>query len=512
MAKVVLALLEVATLSHAYGPWVKCLGWNTANQSTAVPLGNIDSCQCQEVAQVSVSTATAAEGCAAEAVLWRRHPTWIAFHIFPAKSETRCVVERCDGRCGGAEVHACEDCIWDSAGGSNFARPDAKLFAGLPQVAKCVRREQVVSYVPRALCPDGMAAILPELGALSEDGGLLPAETAETEFVRLFGPLRLQGQMFQTMQTECSATAHRAVAKICFGDECDEWSKYSLPRCHVSLGLPYEFGDSNFLYAPACERTQQFYCPPGLPVALQLTLKAGSRSATVWAAMLEGLMPAVVSARRTLAVAMSGSAAGYSRVARYAQEWLEHEEMRLGCSPDLALFSISRGLHMLSDGRVGLPMGLCPTCCRTGAGRLRVVFVRSPLARLSSFFHGYWFPQKGHLLKEETSQFQQWVRLILSPVASASPLFEASDLDHVRPAFTESLSDKHVVFCIEDVAGSLRRVETALCKRFGHCTPLPSFPAVRSKPAKFEQLAPDVEQLLKSRFHHDFLALASCGM
>ncbi|CAJ1460197.1 unnamed protein product [Effrenium voratum] len=505
MAKVVLALLEVATLSHAYGPWVKCLGWNTANQSTAVPLGNIDSCQCQEVAQVSVSTATAAEGCAAEAVLWRRHPTWIAFHIFPAKSETRCVVERCDGRCGG---------------GSNFAR-----------------REQIVSYVPRALCPDGMAAILPELGALSEDGGLLPAETAETEFVRLFGPLRLQGQMFQTMQTECSATAHRAVAKICFGDECDEWSKYSLPRCHVSLGLPYEFGDSNFLYAPACERTQQFYCPPGLPVALQLTLKAGSRSATVWAAMLEGLMPAVVSARRTLAVAMSGSAAGYSRVARYAQEWLEHEEMRLGCSPDLALFSISRvplfvfvfaicernpfaikfmpspkGLHMLSDGRVGLPMGLCPTCCRTGAGRLRVVFVRSPLARLSSFFHGYWFPQKGHLLKEETSQFQQWVRLILSPVASASPLFEASDLDHVRPAFTESLSDKHVVFCIEDVAGSLRRVETALCKRFGHCTPLPSFPAVRSKPAKFEQLAPDVEQLLKSRFHHDFLALASCGM
>ena len=64
------------------------------------------------------------------------------------------------------------------------------------------------------------------------------------------------------------------------------------------------------------------------------------------------------------------------------EEWLEHEEMRLGCSPDLALFSISRvplfvfvfaicernpfaikfmpspkGLHMLSDGRVGLPMG-----------------------------------------------------------------------------------------------------------------------------------------------------------
>ena len=59
-------------------------------------------------------------------------------------------------------------------------------------------------------------------------------------------------------------------------------SKYSLPRCHVSLGLPYDFGDSNFLprpqgagklpigkpsndarvvqfprYAPSCERTGQ---------------------------------------------------------------------------------------------------------------------------------------------------------------------------------------------------------------------------------------------------------------
>ena len=30
-----------------------------------------------------------------------------------------------------------------------------------------------------------------------------------------------------------------------------------------------DFGDSDFLYSPACERTGQLYCPPGLPVALQ---------------------------------------------------------------------------------------------------------------------------------------------------------------------------------------------------------------------------------------------------
>jgi len=222
---------------------------------------------------------------------------------------------------------------------------------------------------------------------------------------------------------------------------CDEWSKYSMPRCHVSLGLPYGFGDASFLYAPSCERTGQFYCPPGLPLALRFTLKAGSRSASVWAAMLEGLIPSIVSARRTLAAALSSSSEG-NKVARYTQEWLEHDEMRLGCREDLAFFSISRGVHMLKENRIGLPMALCPTCCRTAAGRLHVIFIRDPVARMSSFFHGYWFPAKGHLLPSHDLPFQIWVELILGANASASPLFEATDLDHVRPALDKPLHDQ----------------------------------------------------------------------
>eukprot|EP00435_Cladocopium_sp_Y103_P037439 s2580_g9.t3 len=371
-------------------------------------------------------------------------------------------------------------------------------------------------FVPRELCQDGTLKILTELATLTLKDGSVPPEIAELEFLRLFGPQRLQHQVFHSLHMECSADVHRVVAKVCVRQDCDELSKYSLPRCHVSLGLPYDFGDSNFLYAPSCERTGQFYCPPGLPLALQLTLKAGSRSATVWAAMLEGLMPAVVSARRTLAVSLSDSDdAGGSKVGRFAREWLEHDEMRLGCPGELAFFSISRGVHMLNEGRVGLPMALCPSCCKTAAGRLRVVFIRDPVSRMSSFYHGYWFPNKGHLLPgqdrlERHELFETWVELILN---GSSPMFEASDLDHVRPALRQSLGDGNVVFCLEDVEKSLQRVESALCRGYGHCTPLPRFPAVKfyKKPKResLQSLSSEVAQLVRLRFRFDYEALST---
>lgn len=55
-------------------------------------------------------------------------------------------------------------------------------------------------------------------------------------------------------------------------------------------------------------------------------------------------------------------------------------------------------------------------------------------SRLWSFFKGYWFQQKGHLLGASERAFELWVQLILHRNASTSSLFEASDLDHVRPA------------------------------------------------------------------------------
>ena len=167
---------------------------------------------------------------------------------------------------------------------------------------------------------------------------------------------------------------------------------------------------------------------------------------------------------------------------------------------------------MLDDGRIGLPMALCPSCCRTGAGRLKVIFLRDPLARLSSFFNGYWMQMKGHLLpRGGSSPFETWIQLILGPNASSSPLFESSDLDHVRPAFSEPLPNdrQQVVFCIEDAEASVRRVEDALCKSFQHCTPLPDFPA--GKQTKREpKVGSDVADLLRHRFRLDYEAMASC--
>lgn len=408
------------------------------------------------------------------------------------------MVERCTG-------HPC-------------AEPKTRTEPGNPWASARPERSDRQVFVPRELCQDGTLTILTELATLTLKDGSVPPEIAELEFIRLFGPQRLQHQVFHSLHMECSADVHRVVAKVCFtGSDCDELSKYSLPRCHVSLGLPYDFGDSNFLYAPSCERTGQFYCPPGVPVALQLTLKAGSRSATVWAAMLEGLMPGVVSARRTLAVSLSDSDdAGGSKVGRFAREWLEHDEMRLGCPGELAFFSISRGVHMLNEGRVGLPMALCPSCCKTAAGRLRVVFIRDPVARMSSFYHGYWFPNKGHLLPgqdrlEKHALFETWVELILN---GSSAMFEASDLDHVRPALHRWLGDGNVVFCLEDVEKSLQRVESALCRGYGHCTPLPRFPAVKfyKKPKResLQSLSSEVAELVRLRFRFDYEALSTC--
>ena len=255
------------------------------------------------------------ESCASEAL---QHATsaetaWIVFHVGTddeALGQGRCIVERCFGQCVGASRHRHASSLVD----------------------------EVRSFVPQEMCPEGSSGILPELGALGGADGVLRPEAAELEFLRLFGPLKLQNQTLQSLRMECIETAHRAVAKVCLQDGCDEWSKYSLPRCDVILGLPYDFGDSNFALAPACVLSGQYYCPLGLPLALKVTLKAASRSAAIWAMMLEGLMPAVVSARRTLSVALSSK----GNIPSFLREWIEQEEIRLGCSPELQFFSISR--------------------------------------------------------------------------------------------------------------------------------------------------------------------------
>eukprot|EP00927_Polykrikos_kofoidii_P040691 TRINITY_DN34739_c0_g2_i1.p1 TRINITY_DN34739_c0_g2~~TRINITY_DN34739_c0_g2_i1.p1 ORF type:complete len:294 (-),score=31.45 TRINITY_DN34739_c0_g2_i1:56-820(-) len=199
--------------------------------------------------------------------------------------------------------------------------------------------------------------------------------------------------------------------------------------------------------------------------------------------MLEGLLPGLVNARHTLAVLLAeNEGGGTGRIQRYFSEWLQNDEVRLGCSQEAALFSMSRAVHKFSDENfIGMPLALCPTCCRTGAGRLRVIFVRSPIARLRSFFRGYWGPRKGHLLLQGTG-FKEWIEIILSPEARNNrSLFEASDFDHVAPALSAPIGDvtdnRTVIFSLDNVAASQLRVEAALCAPpFRHCSPLPLFP------------------------------------
>ncbi|CAE7307376.1 unnamed protein product [Symbiodinium natans] len=476
------------------GPWVRCMNWPWMVHSGGFQEARDgDSCSCEVVAEGRLAWGIdeACSNCASEASQHAVLPAagWVVFHVSAAgtSGDAHCVVQRCSGQC-----------------------MRASHVGSVPTGAE--NDHQLRIFVPKELCPEGTSMIFPEIGALGGKDGVLAPEMADLEFLRLFGPLKLQSQALHSVRTECVENAHRVVAKVCLQDGCDEWSKYSLPRCQVSLGLPYDFRDSYFVLSHSCQQTGQYYCPPGLPLALKFTLKAASRSSTLWAFMLEGLLPAVVAARRSLAAAFSAMDEG-SSIARWAREWIEHEEMRMGCPPDLTMFSISRALHKLEKMFIGLPMALCPTCCRTAAGRLRVVFMRDPLARMSSFFFGYWLQYKGHLLpKDESPVFETWIRLILHPNASSSPLFEASDLDHVRPAFVKSPAkdEREVIFCIEDVEKSLRRVEDALCRSFRHCTPLPSFPAAK-KAKRMAQVGSEVASLIRERYRFDYEAIeTSC--
>ena len=230
--------------------WVRCSNWHrTPAGSESSGRGDVDSCACVEIARGRFPWGVV-ESCASEAL---QHATsaetaWIVFHVGTdaeaASGPGHCIVERCFGQCVGASRHR-----YASSGGDEQDR-------------------EVRSFVPQEMCPEGSSVILPELGPLGGADGVLRPEAAELEFPRLFGPLKLQNQTLQSLRTECVEAAHRAVATVCLPDGCDEWSKYSLPRCQVSLGLPYDFGDSSFLYSPSCERSGQYYCPPGLALSL----------------------------------------------------------------------------------------------------------------------------------------------------------------------------------------------------------------------------------------------------
>ncbi|CAK9027147.1 unnamed protein product [Durusdinium trenchii] len=238
----------------------------------------------------------------------------------------------------------------------------------------------------------------------------------------------------------------------------------------------------SFLTAHSCPSTRQLYCPPHLPLAIQATLKAASRSTGLWAAMLEGLLPALTAVRRAITASLQDEATsaslGDATFKRFAREWIEHEALRLGCDQgywERNLNSIA-GRHLQDElPMLGLPLGLCPTCCLHGHWRLRVVILRNPFSRLASYW-GDWRKRKGKQLAPEMT-FEVWLSEFLSDAPNSS-LFDARDAFHVEPAFQRPLRpNQEVVFLVEDPRGSLHRLEQRLCDAPWHlCLSLPPFP------------------------------------
>ncbi|CAE8615180.1 unnamed protein product [Polarella glacialis] len=253
----------------------------------------------------------------------------------------------------------------------------------------------------------------------------------------------------------------------------------------------------------------QFFCPPTVPVAIQPTPKAGSRSLGVWAAQIEGLMPGLVAARRAITSLLQAGGENPS-YERYTKEWLEHEMLRLQCSFEAweASANAVMGKYLADDWpTLGVPLELCPTVCQRGIARLRVVMLRSPFARLASYYRFDWRKRRGDVALGAT--FDHWIEVALGPETNES-LLDAYDALHIRPVFDRPHLSSEVIFLVEDPVGSIRRVEDALCAEpFRYCNPLPPFPAgiagARNRASQVEW-TDRARQLVESRYQHDLAA------
>ncbi|CAE7339711.1 unnamed protein product [Symbiodinium sp. CCMP2456] len=368
-------------------------------------------CLCDAQPPELWSDNTAFEGCAAEAQ--RVAQGLVAFRLLP-------------GNIAGTVVCVPLQC-----------RPCAGEAPSLPP-----SESNALTFASRELCPRGSPVIVTD-AALSE---------ARQEFIQTFGASPLhRNQEFRGLWAECSDSVQRVAAKVCFptlaGEGCDEWSKYALPRCRLNLGFPYDPQHMSFLTAHACPSTRQLYCPPDVPIAIRATLKAGSRSTGLWAATIEGLLPSLVALRRALTASLqdevnfargSGSSAD-AAFKRFGREWIEHELFRLGCSQEdwhRTLNGITTRHFNEELPLLGLPLALCPTCCREGTARLRVVTLRNPFARLASYWRE-WKQRRGHLAPDIS--FDSWLKEILSESPDRSFISERDEF-HVEPAFTSSSS------------------------------------------------------------------------
>eukprot|EP00933_Yihiella_yeosuensis_P040371 TRINITY_DN34672_c0_g1_i1.p1 TRINITY_DN34672_c0_g1~~TRINITY_DN34672_c0_g1_i1.p1 ORF type:complete len:526 (+),score=80.15 TRINITY_DN34672_c0_g1_i1:53-1630(+) len=457
-------------------------------------------CRCKHQVAQLWSKHSALEGCAAEALRVAERGI-AAFHLRRIDARAvRCIPDRC---------LPCESVAASTA---------LPVLIQPPADDDAPGALSWETYASKVLCPHGEPVIIADAA---------PA-VAKSEFVRTFGPSLLRrDQELRRFETECTSASQRIKATVCFknvqGSEkaeesmCDEWSKYAQPRCRINVGMPYDVTHMSFLTAHTCASMRQMYCPPSVPVAIQPSLKSGSRSTGLWAAMLEGLLPGLVAARRAITAHLQGQSlnqgeGGSDAFKRYAHDWLEHESFRLGCSLEYwytSMHAISARHFDEGVPKVGLPLGLCPTCCSTGVARLKVVILRSPFARLASYFVKDWRKRKGHLSPNIT--FENWIEVAFGTTPD-DVLMDKRDHFHIEPAFQALPRPGDIIFLIEDPVGSLRRVEEALCAEpFRYCSPLPDFPVGFSGAVRREAEVSWTARSLQIVEHHYRYDLAAGG-
>eukprot|EP00438_Fugacium_kawagutii_P028429 Skav221019 [mRNA] locus=scaffold2350:405305:406735:- [translate_table: standard] len=367
--------------------------------------------------------------------------------------------------------------------------------------------------------------------------------------------------------SHCMRETWMPEVNIC-GNEtgCDIHSKGS-GVCSVRLdGTAYSLTHCGVFPAPALNRAQsrdvQLFCPAAVPISVFPILKCGHTALSQWLGKLEGLETQDAVSRllqgfqekgapRYLKAALSGS--GYYQ--EIGKDWI-HDEVNFG-GPESFFNEILRDVTLLGhdadlkaklawamkftsrlmfdhssaivpDSHLYLPPHLCSSCCKTARGRLPVVLVRNPFARLASNWRlTVLLPLQWHTQHnldntglesveimeglQSLSHLPNFVSLVEGllagnaalnavdtvgrvenlmdgrvPVWPPSHPLSLGDVMHMIPitdllnsAPTEWRSQKKFFLHLEHLEDDMQTLSKVLCSDYGFCNELPSFPHIK---------------------------------
>ncbi|CAE8698287.1 unnamed protein product, partial [Polarella glacialis] len=273
------------------------------------------------------------------------------------------------------------------------------------------------------------------------------------------------------------------------------------------------------------------HCPLWAPLAVAVVNGAASMSTLLWIAMLDGrprrrfgyepsrsFRPRLIELWASLAESFA-----WGNLTRLIDEWLLPEYKAVGLDQQQALNMTVRALLNYDDQPVNfgnlfhLPPHLCFTCCMTGLRRARIILVRSPFARIVSYFRARWLhnPAKVHntwkdfplfveYVAEQYNSTDAYTTLALPANHGTSDIgleFTQEDLRLTR-SITELLRDavaqkssgapqqpqQHqqqqqprpfYALHVEHVKDEIADLASLLCNQYDYCEGLPTFPHVK---------------------------------